>query len=113
MVDTVKDIRLMVSNSDGVFKEGFLRAVNIYLEDLKYVSLNAILKAFGNEVARWAEWWQSHFNKPREAWLVEGMRHQDANVRRIAAREFQLLTGKVSPTESGATPEQSGTQPQA
>ncbi len=61
-------------------------------------------QAFGTEVARWAEWWQSHFNKPRESWLVEGMRHPDANVRRIAAREFQILTGR-SATDSGVTPE--------
>jgi HEAT repeat protein len=63
-------------------------------------------QAFGSEVARWAEWWQAHYNKPREAWLVEGMRHPDANVRRVAAREFQLLTGHTTPSESGATPEQ-------
>jgi hypothetical protein len=62
-------------------------------------------QSFGAEVAHWAEWWQSHFNKPREAWLVEGMRHPDANIRRIAAREFQLLTGRTAPTDSGVTPE--------
>jgi len=62
-------------------------------------------QSFGTEVARWAEWWQQHFNKPREAWLVEGMRHPDANIRRIAAREFQLLTGRSAPTDSGVTPE--------
>jgi hypothetical protein len=62
-------------------------------------------QSFGTEVARWAEWWQSHFNKPRESWLVEGMRHPDANIRRIAAREFQLLTGRSAPTDSGVTPE--------
>lgn len=50
MVDMVKDIRLMVSNSDGVFKEVLLKSVSIYLEDMRYVSLSAILKAFGNEV---------------------------------------------------------------
>ncbi|MBI3179081.1 MAG: hypothetical protein HYZ27_05430 [Deltaproteobacteria bacterium] len=51
-------------------------------------------QSMGKDVTRWAEWWQSHFNKPREAWLLEGMRHIDAEIRRIAAREFQLLTGQ-------------------
>src|SRR5205814_2370102 len=32
-------------------------------------------QSFGKDVTRWAEWWQTHFNKPRESWLHEGMRH--------------------------------------
>lgn len=60
---------------------------------------------FGADVARWAEWWQSHFNKPRESWLTDGTRHDDPVVKKIATRELQLLTGHVEQTDSGATPE--------
>jgi HEAT repeat protein len=70
-------------------------------------------QAFGANVARWAEWWQTHFNKPREAWLVEGMRHDDPGIRRIAAREFQLLTGRPSPTSSSAIVESAEPRPTA
>lgn len=48
-------------------------------------------QSFGPEVASWAEWWQSHYNKPRESWLLEGMRHADEQIRQIASREFQML----------------------
>ncbi len=57
-------------------------------------------QALGKDVTRWAEWWQSHFTKPREAWLLEGMRHADVEVRRVAAREFQLLTGQPAASET-------------
>jgi len=62
-------------------------------------------QTFGTDVTRWAEWWQSHFNKPREAWLQDGTRHADPNVRRVSARELDLLVGRAAPTDSGATPE--------
>ncbi|MEE8410217.1 MAG: hypothetical protein V3T05_11470 [Myxococcota bacterium] len=70
-------------------------------------------QAYGPNVTQWAEWWQTHFNKPREAWLVEGMRHTDQGVRRIAAREFQLLTGRLSPKTSSASIESHSAQPPA
>ena len=62
-------------------------------------------QSFGTDVSRWAEWWQSHFNKPRETWLTDGTRHADPNVRKIATRELQLLTGRGVTSDSGATPE--------
>ncbi len=62
-------------------------------------------QAFGPDVTAWADWWQKNFNKPRDTWLADGMRHMDATVRRIATREYQLLSGRMDATDSGATPE--------
>ena len=62
-------------------------------------------QSFGADVSRWAEWWQAHFNKPRETWLQDGAKHQDPNVRKIASRELMLLSGHGVVTDSGATPE--------
>lgn len=50
-------------------------------------------QAFGRDVARWAEWWQSSYNRPRETWLVGSLRHASPQVQRIAFSELQLLTG--------------------
>ncbi len=50
-------------------------------------------QAHGRDVARWAEWWQASYNRPRESWLVASLRHQSPHVQRIAFSELQLLTG--------------------
>ncbi|MBC7792517.1 MAG: HEAT repeat domain-containing protein, partial [Clostridia bacterium] len=50
-------------------------------------------QAFGRDVARWAEWWQASYNRPRETWLVASLRHPSPQVQRIAFSELQLLTG--------------------
>jgi hypothetical protein len=65
-------------------------------------------QSFGADVSRWAEWWQSHFNKPRQTWLTDGTKHDDPNVRKIAVRELQLLTGRNAVSDSGAVPEPRG-----
>ncbi|MEK7703357.1 MAG: hypothetical protein AAB426_00250 [Myxococcota bacterium] len=52
-------------------------------------------QAFGSDVARWAEWWQSHYTRPREAWLVEALRHADTAVTRIAHNELVRVTGRA------------------
>lgn len=50
-------------------------------------------QAFGRDVARWAEWWQQSYNRPREAWLVASLRHPSPAVQSIAFSELQLMTG--------------------
>ncbi|HSI06826.1 MAG TPA: hypothetical protein VLC93_20215, partial [Myxococcota bacterium] len=50
-------------------------------------------QAHGRDVARWAEWWQASYNRPRESWLVASLRHPSPHVQRIAFSELQLLTG--------------------
>ncbi len=54
-------------------------------------------QAFGPDVTRWAQWWQSHFNRPRGAWLVEGLRHPHPAIVRIAHGELMLLSGRSIP----------------
>lgn len=63
-------------------------------------------QAFGRDVARWAEWWQASYNKPRELWLVQSLRHPNAAVQQIAFVELQLLTGYAGTFDPAATPEE-------
>lgn len=51
-------------------------------------------QAFGSDVARWAEWWQTHYNRPRPAWLIESLRHPSPAMVRLAHNELQLLSGR-------------------
>lgn len=60
-------------------------------------------QAFGSDVARWAEWWQSHYTRPREAWLVEALRHSDTAITRIAHNELVRLTGRTPEPPGAAT----------
>jgi len=60
-------------------------------------------QAFGADVALWAEWWQIHYTRPRETWLLEGLRHADPSIVRIAHAELLRLTGQGGPSASSAT----------
>lgn len=51
-------------------------------------------QAFNNDVSAWAEWWQARFNKPRELWLVEALRHSHPGIQNLAHAELQTLAGK-------------------
>lgn len=51
---------------------------------------------FGNDVPSWSEWWQINYNRPRPVWLIQGLRHQNPEMRRIANYELQLLTGMTT-----------------
>jgi hypothetical protein len=60
-------------------------------------------QAFGADVAQWAEWWQIHYSRPRETWLLEGLRHSDPSIVRIAHAELLRLTGQAGPSASSPT----------
>lgn len=51
---------------------------------------------FGNDVPRWSEWWQVNYKRPRPVWLIQGLRHANPEMRRIANYELQLLTGMTT-----------------
>lgn len=63
-------------------------------------------QALGADVARWAEWWQSHYNQPRVSWLINSLRHTSPAVARIAGSELQLLTGHAMPFDPEGDPRQ-------
>ncbi len=63
-------------------------------------------QALGNDVARWAEWWQTHYNQPRAAWLVEGLRHGNPAMVRLAHSELVLLSGRYVALPADATSNQ-------
>jgi hypothetical protein len=48
---------------------------------------------YGSNISRWSEWWQQNYNRPRPVWLLQGLRHQNPEIRRVANYELQLLTG--------------------
>jgi hypothetical protein len=50
-------------------------------------------QSFGNDVARWAQWWQDHYNRPRPVWLIESVRHNEPAVAHLAHSELVLLSG--------------------
>jgi hypothetical protein len=62
-------------------------------------------QAYGRDVARWAEWWQTSYNRPRETWLVASLRHPSPQVQRIAFSELQLLTGYTGGFDPLAPPD--------
>jgi hypothetical protein len=51
-------------------------------------------QAFGKDVARWAQWWQAHYNKPRAVWLLESLRHPSPAITQIAHNELVLMSGR-------------------
>lgn len=59
-------------------------------------------QAFGTDLERWQTWWQSNYNKPRAAWLLSGLAHPNATIRRVANTELQHLTGQVLPFDADA-----------
>ena len=48
----------------------------------------------GSSHRRWASWARKHAKEPRERWLIEGLLHRDPNLRAIAHRELEKLTGQ-------------------
>ncbi len=47
----------------------------------------------GNEPKAWTQWWVKTSDRPREEWLIAGLRRKEAIVRAIADEELRLLTG--------------------
>ena len=62
-------------------------------------------QAFGQDVTQWAAWWQSHYNQPRPAWLVESLRHPSAVIAQLANNELALLSGRNVPFDPNGPPE--------
>jgi hypothetical protein len=63
-------------------------------------------QAFGPDVTRWAQWWQSRYNRPRGAWLIEGLHHPHPTIVRIAHGELMLLSGRSIPFDPEGPAEQ-------
>jgi hypothetical protein len=61
-------------------------------------------QAFGADLGQWQGWWQNNYNKPRAYWLLSGLLHPNATIRRVAHGELQQLTGQVVPFD-GEAPE--------
>lgn len=51
-------------------------------------------QAFGANISHWQHWWDTHHYQPRPAWLLLGLAHSNATIRRVAHSELQTLTGK-------------------
>ena len=51
---------------------------------------------FGYDVPGWSQWWRGNYNRPRPAWLLQGLRHPSVDMRRLANYELQLLTGMTT-----------------
>ena len=49
---------------------------------------------FGSSSRRWRAWLADNENRPRVAWLVEGLAHKDAAIRASAQTELNRSTGK-------------------
>ncbi|MEL6546263.1 MAG: HEAT repeat domain-containing protein, partial [Myxococcota bacterium] len=62
-------------------------------------------QAFEQDVTHWAQWWRANYAKPREAWLVSSLRHENINLQRIAFTELQLMTGYSGTFDPNASPE--------
>lgn len=52
-------------------------------------------QAFGADLQAWQSWWQANYTKPRTQWLMGGLAHSNATIRRVAHGELQRLTGHV------------------
>jgi HEAT repeat protein len=45
-------------------------------------------QTLGLNYAKWCDWWESNRDRPRAAWLVEGLRHRDFDIRLSAIDEL-------------------------
>lgn len=61
-------------------------------------------QAFDQDVSQWAEWWRASYVKPREAWLVASLRHDNPHLQRIAFNELQLMTGYTGSFDPSGSP---------
>jgi HEAT repeat protein len=59
-------------------------------------------KHHGYRAARWRQWYAEHGSEPRILWVMDGLRHRDAAVRRWAADELVRLTGQRIPFPADA-----------
>ncbi len=47
----------------------------------------------GPQKKKWSAWWRKHGGRPRREWLMDGLMHKSADVRKIAHRELRRLSG--------------------
>jgi HEAT repeat protein len=59
-------------------------------------------KHHGYRAARWRSWYAEHGQEPRILWVMDGLRHRDAAVRRWAADELIRITGQRIPFPADA-----------
>ncbi len=49
---------------------------------------------FGASSRKWRSWWSRNRSKSRIEWMIDGLAHKDADVRRSAIEELRRLTGE-------------------
>ena len=49
---------------------------------------------FGGSSRKWRAWWSKNREKSRIEWMIEGLAHKDAEVRRSAIEELRRITGE-------------------
>ncbi|HKE20641.1 MAG TPA: hypothetical protein VKB80_37460, partial [Kofleriaceae bacterium] len=49
---------------------------------------------FGQNSRKWRHWWEKNRQRNRIEWLLEGLAHKDAEVRRTSAEELRKATGE-------------------
>ena len=59
-------------------------------------------QTFGANVPRWRQWWDAHGHQPRSSWLLAGLAHSSAAIRRVAHHELQVATGQSLPFNAEA-----------
>ena len=52
------------------------------------------LRDFGAHVDRWQSWWALNSQRHRILWLIEGLRHNDENLRMDAISELMRIVGE-------------------
>ena len=49
---------------------------------------------FGISTKKWRQWWDKNRKKSRIEWLLEGLAHRDAEIRRTSIEELRKATGE-------------------
>jgi hypothetical protein len=49
---------------------------------------------FGNSSRKWRSWWSKNRDRNRIEWMIEGLNHKEADVRRSAIEELRRITGE-------------------
>jgi len=100
---TADDYRLFALRAVGVMRLRAALAEVIPLvatgsshvrEAARRVLLTLTGNDLGDDVKKWRAWRDRHGHEPRAAWLVAGLGHPAVEVREVALRELERLTGE-------------------
>lgn len=84
-----------------------LPAVRVQTSDSFIHALRRItLRDFGSHADRWQSWWALNAPRHRILWIIEGLRQNDEELRRDAARELKRIVGETFDYDPAASMEQ-------